>query len=94
MTIADINSPEPSLVTAYSTREYPQFKARILVVEDNPVNQKVAQGLLSKFGVQVDVAANGLEALNSLENLPFDLVLMDCQMPVMDGYEASQKITT
>lgn len=92
MNIADINSPEPSLVTAYSAREYPQFKARILVVEDNPVNQKVAQGLLSKFGVQVDLAANGQEALDSLEHLPFDLVLMDCQMPIMDGYEASQKI--
>ncbi|WP_299267523.1 transporter substrate-binding domain-containing protein [uncultured Psychrosphaera sp.] len=92
MTIADINSPEPSLVTAYSAREYPQFKARILVVEDNPVNQKVAQGLLKKFGVQVDLAANGQEALHSLDHLPFDLVLMDCQMPVMDGYEASKKI--
>ena len=92
MTIAEVNSPEKSLVTAYSTRELPQFKARVLVVEDNAVNQKVAQGLLKKFGIQVDIAANGEKALNSLQNLPFDLVLMDCQMPVMDGYEATRKI--
>ena len=92
LTIAGLNSPEQSLVTAYSARKYPQFKARVLVVEDNPVNQKVAQGLLEKFGVQVDLAANGQEALDFLNQLPFDLVLMDCQMPVMDGYEATRQI--
>jgi two-component system sensor histidine kinase/response regulator len=92
MTVAGIDCLEQPLVTAHSSRELPQFTARVLVVEDNAVNQKVAQGLLKKFGVQVDLAANGEEALNSLENLPFDLVLMDCQMPVMDGYEATQKI--
>ena len=92
MTIAGVSSPEQLLVTSYSPREIPQFTARVLVVEDNAINQKVAQGLLKKFGVQVDLAANGEEALNSLENLPFDLVFMDCQMPVMDGYEATQKV--
>ena len=92
MTISEVNSPEQHLVTSFSPRELPQFNARVLVVEDNAINQKVAQGLLKKFGVQVDLAANGEEALNSLENLPFDLVFMDCQMPVMDGYEATQKI--
>jgi signal transduction histidine kinase/CheY-like chemotaxis protein len=92
ITVAGINSQEQQLVTAYSSRELPQFTARVLVVEDNAINQIVAQGLLKKFGVQVDLAANGEEALNSLENLPFDLVFMDCQMPVMDGYEATQQI--
>jgi CheY-like chemotaxis protein len=68
MTIAGVNSPEQPLVTAYSARQLPQFNARVLVVEDNAVNQKVAQGLLKKFGIQVDIAANGQEALNTLEN--------------------------
>jgi len=92
MTIAGVNLPEQQLVTSYSPRELPQFTARVLVVEDNTINQRVAQGLLKKFGVQVDLAGNGEEALNSLETLPFDLVLMDCQMPVMDGYEATKQV--
>ncbi|MBA6364035.1 response regulator [Colwellia sp. BRX8-8] len=92
MTIAGVNSQQQPLITAFSARALPQFKARVLVVEDNAINQRVAQGLLRKFGVQVDIAANGEEALNSLQNLPFDLVFMDCQMPVMDGYEATKKI--
>jgi two-component system sensor histidine kinase/response regulator len=91
MTIAGVNAQQP-LITAFSARALPQFKARVLVVEDNAINQRVAQGLLRKFGVQVDLAANGEEALNSLQNFPFDLVFMDCQMPVMDGYEATKKI--
>jgi len=90
--VANVNETEQQIVTAYSLRELPKFKARVLVVEDNAVNQKVAQGLLSKFGIQVDLAANGEEALSSLEELPFDLVFMDCQMPIMDGYEASRLI--
>ena len=64
-------------------------KMRILVAEDNPVNQKVAQAMLKKMGFRVDVVANGQEAINSIQMIPFDLVLMDCQMPEMDGFEAT-----
>jgi CheY-like chemotaxis protein len=67
-------------------------RARILLVEDNPVNQLVAKGMLSKLGCEVIVAAHGGEALKCLEDQRFDLVLMDCNMPVMDGYEASRQI--
>ena len=67
-------------------------RARILLVEDNPVNQLVAKGMLNKLGCDVVVAAHGGEALGQLEGSHFDLVLMDCNMPVMDGYEASRQI--
>jgi signal transduction histidine kinase/CheY-like chemotaxis protein len=67
-------------------------RARILLVEDNPVNQLVAKGMLSKLGCEVVVSGHGAEALLQLDHNHFDLVLMDCNMPVMDGYEATRLI--
>ncbi|MNO87400.1 Sensor histidine kinase RcsC [compost metagenome] len=83
-------APEHPLATPSATRY--ENRARILLVEDNPVNQLVAKGMLAKLGCQVQVAAQGAEALELLEQDAFDLVLMDCNMPVMDGYEASRRI--
>jgi len=67
-------------------------KIKILLVEDNKVNQKVAIAILSQYGFQIDVAENGIEAVVSLEKVLYDIVLMDIQMPEMDGFEATKVI--
>jgi len=69
-----------------------QIGGRVLVVDDNIVNQKVAQKMLEGFGCRVDVAADGLEALDMTDALPYDLVLMDCQMPQLDGWKTTEEI--
>jgi signal transduction histidine kinase len=69
-----------------------ELSGHVLLVEDNPINQMVAQKMLEKIGVESTLAADGQEALNMLEQAKFDAVLMDCQMPVMDGFEAARRI--
>ncbi|HKQ19539.1 MAG TPA: response regulator [Candidatus Eisenbacteria bacterium] len=72
--------------------ELPFAHVRALVAEDNVVNQKVACRLLEKLGCRVEVAANGKEAVEMTGRIPFDVVFMDCQMPVLDGYDATREI--
>ena len=69
-----------------------KLSGHVLLVEDNPINQMVAQKMLEKVGIKSTLAADGQKALDMLEQDEFDAVLMDCQMPVMDGYEATRRI--
>ena len=70
----------------------PDTKLRILVAEDNPVNQKVISALLRRLGHEVHMVPNGREAVTQRFASSYDLIFMDCQMPVLDGYEASREI--
>ena len=79
---------EVSLDLSFSEK-YPH---KILVVEDNRVNQQIMLKFLSRLGYNSDIAANGVEALECLERKNYDIIFMDCQMPVMDGFEATQEI--
>ena len=81
-----------ALITRHSIEVVRRSNARILLVEDNRTNQEVATGMLRRLGWHADVAPDGKKALQALEMQPYDLVLMDVQMPEMDGYEATRWI--
>ncbi len=81
-------SKSKNFITRHSISEDRHAKFRLLLVEDNVVNQKVVLTMLKKLGFRTDLAVNGLEAVKALEKISYDLVFMDCQMNVMDGYEA------
>src|SRR5215469_11591436 len=80
------------LLAIHLRREAANADPRVLVVEDNAVNQRVALMMLAGLGIRADVVGNGVESVNMLKLLPYDVVLMDCQMPEMNGYEATAAI--
>jgi CheY-like chemotaxis protein len=80
------------IITRHTVLEYAEQSIRILLAEDNIINQKVALKMLSGLGFKADVVANGLEAVRALELINYNLVLMDCMMPEMNGYEATAVI--
>ncbi len=84
-------SPAP-IITRHTIAEFRVTGKKILVVEDNPTNQMVALALLKKLGYAADLAPNGIEAIRAVQAVAYDLVLMDCRMPEMDGYEATRQI--
>jgi signal transduction histidine kinase/ligand-binding sensor domain-containing protein/CheY-like chemotaxis protein len=90
--LAAEQSPRPALAPAMLPADVPEHRLRILLAEDNVVNQRVAMTLLQKHGHKVTIAVNGREALDALERDPFDLVLMDVQMPELNGLEATAAI--
>ena len=91
--VSGLHKQTPELIPRHSATTPPQFKAHILVVEDNATNQLVVEGMLRTFGITVDLAGNGEEAISTLQGMTHhDLIFMDCQMPVLDGYEATAKI--
>jgi len=84
---ARLNTPQPGIAGTPGCSH-----VRVLVVEDNRVNQKVATSLLGNLGIRADVASDGREGVEMWQALPYDLIFMDCQMPEMNGYEATARI--
>ena len=88
----NVSVPDRPLAQAPAVTSERELSGRVLLVEDNPVNLGVVQKALAKLGLNCETAADGSEALTQYRRQRFDLILMDCQMPVMDGYEATRQI--
>ncbi len=88
----DTPARRAAIITRHSLGESRARNVHILLAEDNPVNQMVAIRIMEKAGHRVDTAANGREAVEAIQRVPYDLILMDVQMPEMDGFEAAQAI--
>ncbi len=90
--LAENSAPITNSIHGLDTKFAQKYPLQILLAEDNLVNQKVAMRLLGRLGYKIDVANNGLEAIAMLRSRTYDLVFMDIQMPIMDGFEATAKI--
>lgn len=87
--IANNRNKDEPILYGNKKKDIPVFNAKVLLAEDNLVNQQVAKAVINKLGCQVDLANNGAEAVTLTENNDYDVIFMDCQMPRIDGYEAT-----